>query len=478
MIQVFSYPDVFSLALDPAAGQTTSQQSPPFPLPRTLGQTPSSTSALQNLPSEHPQMLDRSQSAPATVRQASASGQCQDQHGDQELPQPSESAKNVVAIPHQVRPQSPPLLHVVSPSPEVLGSPFSTEVTTQAQDPDDEVQLGAGEEAAESEESMNLLLPQPAEGSPIQAMEQEAVKPEPAHGVEVCAGDPIQSDPVEMEFPVDSQDSASSEGEQPERERPSCSDSIPSLAAALMELHELLESNNQAHATSCSSPQPVKQETGQVAPGSHTPAHDVTHTNSPTVTPGAEPSDAKANTFATVSDEGPSNCVAPGLSEPEGGATAENVGEQRPPPPPESSVERATQEHNEVEKTRLFQADPDAPFDPSGESDSRELADGCPDYPGPQTEYASVGPSAVTEEVPDTLISSSPPHPEVPQLSSLNPAVSVQHPFIDHFPAEHIQRIQAAGFSASEAAEALQRAHGVVELALLTLLARSITVPT
>lgn len=52
------------------------------------------------------------------------------------------------------------------------------------------------------------------------------------------------------------------------------------------------------------------------------------------------------------------------------------------------------------------------------------------------------------------------------------------NPFTEQFPAEHIQRIQAAGFSAREAAEALEQAHRVVELALLAVLAHSITVPT
>ncbi|XP_042614535.1 uncharacterized protein LOC109054461 isoform X1 [Cyprinus carpio] len=46
------------------------------------------------------------------------------------------------------------------------------------------------------------------------------------------------------------------------------------------------------------------------------------------------------------------------------------------------------------------------------------------------------------------------------------------------FPLEHIQRIQASGFSALEAAEALEQAQGSVELALLVLLARKITVPS
>lgn len=351
----------------------------------------------------------------------------------------------------------------------MLGTSFAAEATTQAQDPDVEVDLGAAGGGSESEDLKNTTLP----ASPTQAMEQEAVEPDVAEGVEGCHSDPTQSDPVEMEFPVDSQDAASSERDQPAKERPSCSDSIPSLAAALMELHELLVSNNQAHA-SCSS-QPDNQETGQDAPDIRAPTLGVTHTPGPTVAPGAESSDAKANHYAAASDEGPSNCVALDPSEPESGRPTENVEGQRPAQCPESSMDRTTQEHDEVEKTSLIQADPEAPPTSVGELELKEPADGCQDgamdNPGPQTEHASLCPS-------DTPIDSSPPVPEVLQLSSPDPSVSSQPPFIDHFPAEHIRRIQAAGFSASEAAEALQRAHGVVELALLTLLARSITVPT
>lgn len=51
-------------------------------------------------------------------------------------------------------------------------------------------------------------------------------------------------------------------------------------------------------------------------------------------------------------------------------------------------------------------------------------------------------------------------------------------PSMGQFPLEHIRRIQASGFSALEAAEALEQAQGSVELALLVLLARNITVPS
>lgn len=469
----------FVWPLDPAAGQTTSQQPPPFTLPRTLGQTPPSTSALPNFPSEHPQMLDRSQPAPAAVRQASAPGLGQDQPGDRELPQPSASAKNVVVPPHGLRPASPPPPPPVGPSAEALAAPFSAEVTAQAQDPDAEVQFAAGEEGAEPEESMNtLLLPQLGGCSPTQAMEQEIIEPQVAQDAAAHPGDPIQPDPVEMEFPVESRDAVSSEGDQPEGERLSRSDSVPSLAAALMELHELLESNNPAHATCCSSAQPFKQGTSQVAPDPHTPGPHVPRARSPAVTPGAQAGEAKAKTSAAAS-EGPSSCAAPGLSRSEGGDGAEDLGERTPPPGcPESSVETTTRERNEVEKTCVIRAAPGTVSVLVGEAEVKGPADVRQGDPGPQAELPGLGPAAVAGEAPDARISSSPALPEVPQLSPPDPAASAQRPFIDLFPAEHIRRIQAAGFSASEAAEALQRAHGVVELALLTLLARSITVPT
>lgn len=461
-----SDPHVLSLASDPAAGQTTSQEPPPFTLPRTLGQTPPSTSVLQNPPPQHPQMLDGSQSAPATGGQASASGLCQDRPGVQALPQPSASAKNVIAPPRGGRPSSTPPPPLVAPSPEVLASSFAAEAPTQAQDPGVEAELGAAGGGSESEDLKNTTLP----ASPTQAMEHEAVEPDVAGGVEVCHSDPTQSDPVEMEFPVDSRDAASSEREQPEKERPSppCSDSIPSLAAALMELHELLVSSNQAHAAS----------SGQ-DPDTHAPPLGGAHTPSPTVAPGAESSDAKANGSAAASDEGPPDRVARDPSEPESGGPTENVEGQGPAQCPGSSMDRTTQEHEA--KTSLVQADPGAPSASVGELEPTEPAAGFQAGardPGPQAECASLRPAAVTTEVSDSPVDSSPPVPEVLQLSSPDPSVSSGPPLIDHFPAEHIQRIQAAGFSASEAAEALQRAHGVVELALLTLLARSITVPT
>ncbi|KAJ8260206.1 hypothetical protein GJAV_G00178330 [Gymnothorax javanicus] len=79
--------------------------------------------------------------------------------------------------------------------------------------------------------------------------------------------------------------------------------------------------------------------------------------------------------------------------------------------------------------------------------------------------------SCIPPHVPRPLPSS-----PVPCQSSASPPPSL--PSDHRFPTAHIQKIQAAGFSASEAAEALEQVQGHVELALLMLLARKITVPT
>uniref|UniRef100_A0AAV2M801 Protein DDI1 homolog 2 n=1 Tax=Knipowitschia caucasica TaxID=637954 RepID=A0AAV2M801_KNICA len=71
------------------------------------------------------------------------------------------------------------------------------------------------------------------------------------------------------------------------------------------------------------------------------------------------------------------------------------------------------------------------------------------------------------------------PHdPFAPVLSRLSSQDITPQTVVGPFPVEHIQRIQAAGFSAREAAEALEKAQGEVERALFALLARRITVPT
>lgn len=493
--QLFNSQLYFFLGIDPADGQTTSRQPPPFTLPRTLDQMSSSASPFQSS-SGLPQTLDLSQSAPAAMRQASASGLCQEQPGLQ-LP-----ADNAASAPHEVQPHPLPL--VPSPSTDVVReSTPPADVTPVSQDQVVETQPGVAEGDTESDEAAAAsMLPHPEDCSHIQAMEQEVNEPDTAKATEVFPSDPSQSDSVEMESPPSSEGAVSSEQGQPGREQRSSSDSIPSLAAALMELHELLVSNNptqsQNCASSCPSAHPIKQEINEATPEpcNPTPGNTPPCTPSTALAASAGPSDAKANNAAAVSNKGPSNCLTSDLSGQDeylGGDAAETVEGQRPPQHPDSSRKRGPvgQGQNEASKISSSQPEPEVPPDPAGSLELREPTEGhqgkasgpgSPETLGLQTEPAVLSPPSMVvgspEEITNTSSDSSPPLPEAPQLTSPAPLLPSPHPFIEQFPAEHIQRIQAAGFSAMEAAEALERAHGVVELALLALLARSITVPT
>ncbi|XP_040890078.1 protein DDI1 homolog 2 isoform X1 [Toxotes jaculatrix] len=500
---------------DTADGQTTSPQPPPFSLPRNLDQMSSSTSPSQSPSSGQPQTLDRSQSAPAAMEQASASGQCQDQLGFQELLRPSSPAEAAGSTTHQVHPH-PLSVHSYSevprvPSPSTDVFPTHTppaDMTTLSQYPEDEVLSTATEGDAEPFEVVNSsMLPHPEELPPVQPMEQEMTESDTADITEACLSAPSQPDSVEIESPTASHCVVTSERDQPEGERCSSSDSIPSLAAALMELHELLVSNNrtqsQNRSTSCSPSHPFRQDTDEVAPEPRTPTPENTQpTPSTAITAGAEPSDAKANHAAAVSDEGPSKCLVPDLSgqdEHLGTDTAETVEEQGPLQHPDGSRERMADicGIDEASNISISQPEPEVPPDPAGDLEFREppegqqgrgVADGqasgtnTPDTLGLQTEQTFLSPLSMAvgspEEVSNTSSSSVPSLAQAPEPTSAAPLLPSPHPFIEQFPAEHIQRIQAAGFSAREAAEALEQAHGVVELALLALLARSITVPT
>lgn len=473
----------------------------------------SSTSPSQRSSSGQPQTLDRSQSAPAAMEQASAPGLCQEQPGLQELPLLSSSAEDAGSTPHQVHPHPLPV-HSDSKVPSVPTSSTDiirtctppADVTTVSQCPGGEVQLGAVEGDAESVEVMNSS-PNPEELPPIQPMEQEVTESDAAHTTEACSSDTCLSDSVEMESPAASQDVVSSDRDQAEGEPCSSSDSIPSLAAALMELHELLVSNNRAQSqnrsNSCSPSHQFKQEMDEVTSKPCTPPPENTQSiPSTAITAGAEPSDAKVNHAAAVSDEGPSKCLVPDLSgqdEHLDGDTGETVEGREPPQHPDGPGERRVDRcgQDKANNISIFLPEPEVPPDPAGDLEFREppegqqgrgVADGrasgtnTPDTLGLQTEHTFLSPLSMAvgspEEVSSTSSPSSPPLAQAPQPTSPAPLLPSPHSFIEQFPAEHIQRIQAAGFSAMEAAEALERAHGVVELALLALLARSITVPT
>lgn len=467
----------------------------------------SSTSPSQNPSSGPPQTLDRSQSAPAAMEQASAPGQRQDQPGVQELLRRSSPPEAAGSTAHQVQPHPLPV-HSDSEVPRVPSPSSDTppaDMPMLPQHPEGEDLCTATDGDAESFEIANSPEPpHPQELSPIQPMEQEMTESDAADPTEACPSVPSQCDSVEMESPPTSHGAAGSERDQPEGERCSSSDSIPSLAAALMELHELLVSNNrQNRSTSCSPSHPFRQDAEEVAPEPRTPTpEDAQPTPSTAITAGEEPSDAKANQAAAVSDEGPSKSLVPdpsGQDEHHGGDSAETAEEQGPPEHPLCSGGRGADGCGLDGASNISnsQPKPEGLPDPGGSLEFREppegqqgrgVADGqasganSPDTLGLQTEQTFLSPLSMAvgsrEEVSGASPPSAPALAQAPQPTSAAPLLPSPHPFIEQFPAEHIQRIQAAGFSAREAAEALEQAHGVVELALLALLARSITVPT
>ncbi|XP_062259743.1 protein DDI1 homolog 2 isoform X1 [Platichthys flesus] len=502
---------------DTADGQTTSPQPPSFTLPRTLDNISSSTSPTQGPSSGQPQTVDPSQSAPAAMEQASAPGQSQDQHGVQELPPPLYPAEVSGSTIHQVQPHPLPLQSnsemspVPSPSTDVLPtlSP-PADMTTSSQYPEGEEHCTASETDAESFEVLNSsMTSQPEELSPIQPMEQETIESLTANSTEACQSAASQPDSVEMESPTASKCEVTTERDHPEAERRSSSDSIPSLAAALMELHELLVTNScaqsQSRSTSCSPSHPFRQDADELVTEPRTPTPEdsqPTPSTAITITSVAEPSNAKANHAAAVCDEGPSKCLVSDLSGQDeylGRNEAETVKEQGPPQHPDGSGERGADRSgiNEVGNISISQPERGAPPDPAADLELREPPEGqqgtlaaegqasctnSPDTLGPKTDQTFLSPLSITagssEEVSSTTSSCGPPLAQAAQTSSTAPHHASPNPFTEPFPAEHIQRIQAAGFSAREAAEALEQAHGVVELALLALLARSIIVPT
>lgn len=373
-------------------------------------------------------MLDGPESAPATLRQAVTP-----ELGQQGLPRASSPAETTDVPPLKVQPLPAPCLPPPPPSSE-LASPVPLQ-------PDGEDQPRAAQADAHSNKVANTLAPpDPNEDTLVQAMEQDEAEP--------CPGDPGQ---VEMECPPDPQPAASSNMEPPPQ-------AVPSLAAALMELHELLVSNTKAQppdrSASCSPLGHLTPETDDMGPEACVVEPETTMV-------GAEPSHAEASHVAELFGQ-------------DGHAGEESaVGSQQP--------HQDCPEQTEASEGSVFQPELEPPQDPperpASSEDPQPPVTTDPSRVEPEHTSSSPLPMAVDsqEEAPSSSspLPLNPLHPPPPESPALAPPA-----VIDQFPAEHIQRIQAAGFSAVEAAEALERAHGVVELALLVLLARSITVPT
>lgn len=316
-------------------------------------------------------------------------------------------------------------------------------------------------------EEVNSTVNLETELPPVQPMEQEILD----------VNTPNQLDSVEMA------PSSGPEKNEPESEHRARSNSIPSLAAALKELHELIVSNKSSQTRSAST---------SPTPRLPVPDGPETRQSEPSTTAITQITDAKADpshtTTTSLSNEGLSECVE--LPSNEDNIEVE-VGE---------SLEEQKAQQCQAVEARVEGSVPDvtdlsnlpsseASLEMVGEEFREELnaqqeAERAPSNNNLQTvsplsmEVANDQDNIITTS--DTTLAS-PNHPQdplAPVLARLSSQTVTPQTIVGPFPVEHIQRIQAAGFSAQEAAEALERANGVVEIALFALLARSITVPT
>lgn len=223
---------------------------------------------------------------------------------------------------------------------------------------------------------------------------------------------------------------------------------IPSLAQALKELHKLLMSNAQAPSAHHS-----QNATAQASASVNPTADSSSHTASETTVAKFE-SEAQLNVTAvdgsTLGSQGLDDSHANGFSSSSLEHDSENVAGAESQAEGEEPSLHCHQENAEL--TLVSTLD-------SVESSLQHPA--C----------VSGGSSLVQTE------SSRPSTQGNPSLSE-DPIHGSTRSQIGLYPTEHVQRIQAAGFTSLEATEALAQAEGSVELALLLLLARKITVPT
>ncbi|XP_072540600.1 uncharacterized protein [Salminus brasiliensis] len=308
--------------------------------------------------------------------------------------------------------------------------------------------------------------------------------------------------PVYSEFEKSTDARSASKSAVPsERDQPEGA-SIPSLAQALKELHELLMSNTHAQACGRISPSASHStSTKQDAEGvDQVLATEDYASLDPTVESSSHTAATNETTFAksehaaqadggtidtpTLSSKGQEDDQTNGVANirveqdtlqsqyiPEGNQVGGNEGASV------SEPERASPLQGFFE----FRETPESQRE-RGDAEWRNLGTEHPNSAEPSQQRplsVAVGSSAddsslvpvASSHLSTQALESAP----LPFSDSIQPSALT---LMGQYPAEHIERIQAAGFSSLEAAEALDQAEGSVELALLVLLARKITVPT
>lgn len=377
---------------------------------------------------------------------------------------PAETTAKVVQDPGPSQSHTAPMSGQITSDVPLIGSPLSAEPPpicpgTMSAEVEEESCTSEPVSIEEVNSTTNIEVELPA----VQPMEQENL------------GDnsPNQLDSVEMA------PSSGCENNEPESEHRARSNSIPSLAAALKELHELIVSNKSSQNRSAST-----------SPPPHPPVPDSLETcQSEPSTANTQITDAKVDpsrtgtTTTTLSEERLVDCTEPASHE-------DNIEVEVQESLEEQKVQQCQSVEERVEGsvqgiTDLSETSLELVGDESREDlNKQQEAERAPSNNNLQTvSPLSMDVANDQDDVttPSEVTLPSPNHPRdplAPILARLSSQAVTPHTVVGHFPVEHIQRIQAAGFSAQEAAEALERANGVVEIALFALLARSITVPT
>lgn len=245
-------------------------------------------------------------------------------------------------------------------------------------------------------------------------------------------------------------------------------DSIPSLAQALKELHKLLMSNSNAQGCAWS---PLSaNHTTTPRPDTNEVNDNPTENDCAGVNPNVISSSHTASTNNTMFAKSEYDSI-------EEDGTFEGL-----------TVSSPKQEVNQTNgfadislEENITQCCEGSPVDQNRERLVLELEEAPPAVSLQQQQSLSVAAGSSTDNSNLVPVESDYPSVQSPVLA-LPPLPDSTQPsplaLSGLYPVEHIQRIQAAGFSSHEAAEALEQAGGSVELALLVLLARKITVPT
>lgn len=293
--------------------------------------------------------------------------------------------------------------------------------------------------------------------------------------------------------------SASKSAELSEREQTE-GESIPSLAQALKELHELLMSSTHAQAGGSSSLSVSHNITRQDTEGLEQNSNTENLSLKPTMeSSSSHTATSNESTFAksehaAQAEDGTSDVPMLGSQGQENDQTTGLMNirvEQDTTQTPNTPEGNQVVEKGMGNMSEPGKASPSQGFFEVGEASDSQQGRGDADLSTLGTEPPNTAEPSQQRPL-SVTVGSSADHSSLVTVAP-SPSTQAYEPASTHFadstqpstltlmgqyPAEHIQRIQAAGFSSHEAAEALEQAEGSVELALLVLLARKITVPT